>query len=56
MDGILLNSFQLDELENNANVFNSFFKILKFASTTPLFGHRSRSNQLGKTMLLYNLK
>jgi hypothetical protein len=56
MEGMLLNAFQQDELGDDAHIINTFFKSLKSASTTPLFGHGSRSTQLGTTMLLYNLK
>ena len=47
MEGMLLNTFQQDKLKNNGNVFDAFFESLKFASTTPLFGHGSSSTQMG---------
>ena len=57
MEGILLDSFQQNELGDDADVVDTFFEILKSTSTTPLFGRQgSRSTQIGTTMLLYNLK
>jgi hypothetical protein len=54
---MLLDAFQNDELGDDAHIIDTFFKNLKYASTTPLFGpSRSKSTQLGITMLLYNLK
>jgi hypothetical protein len=58
MEGMLLHAFQQNELGDDANAIDTFFEILKSASTTPLFGrlHGSRSTQLGTTMLQYNLE
>jgi hypothetical protein len=54
---MLLQIFQQNERGDDVDFVDTFFKILKYASTTPLFGERgSRSTQLGTTMLLYNLK
>jgi len=52
MEGMLLCAFQQDELGGNGHIVDTFFERLKSASTTPLFGHGSRSTQLGTTMLL----
>jgi hypothetical protein len=51
MEGILLHAFQQNELGDDANIIDTFFESLKFASTTPLFGHGSSSTQPRKTML-----
>ena len=57
METMLLDSFRNDELGDDAHITDTFFESLKYASTTPLFGHGpSRSTQLGTTMLLYNLE
>ena len=59
METMLLDAFQNDDqLGDDAHIADTFFESLKFASTTPLFGPggNSNSNQLGTTMLLYNLK
>ena len=59
MEKILLDVFQNDDqLGDDAHIADTFFESLKFASTTPLFGPdgKSKSTQLGTTMLLYNLK
>ena len=59
METMLLDAFQIyDQLGDDAYIVDTFFKSLKFASTTPLFrlGGQSKSTQLGTTMLLYNLK
>ena len=57
MEGILLDTFQQNELGYDVDIIDTFFKILKFASMTPLFGYvPSRSIQIGRKMLLYNLK
>jgi len=58
METILLDAFQNDELGDDAHISDTIFKSLKYASTTPLFGPsaRSKSTQLGTTMLLYNVK
>jgi hypothetical protein len=56
MEGMLLHAFQQNELGDDVDIVDTFFESLKSASTTPLFGHGSRSTQLGTTMLLYNLK
>ena len=51
-----LNAFEQDQLGYDAHILDTFFEILKYASTTPLFGHGSRSTQRGTTMLLYKWK
>jgi hypothetical protein len=57
METMLLDAFQNDELGDDAHITDTLFESLKSASTTPLFGpSRSKSTQLGTTMLLYNLK
>jgi hypothetical protein len=56
MEVMLLNSFQPDELGDDAHIIDIFSKSMKSTSTTPLFGHESRYTQKGKTLLLYNLK
>ena len=57
MEGMLLDAFQQNELGDDIDIINTFFEILKYASTTPLFElGRSRSTDLGTKMLLYNLK
>ena len=46
-----------NELGDGICIVDTFFESLKSASTAPLFGHGlSSSTQLGRTMLLYNLK
>ncbi len=39
MEGVLLDAFQNNELGDDAHITNTFFECLKYASTTPLFGH-----------------
>ena len=58
MERMLLDTFQNDELGDDAHINDIIFKILKSASTTPLFGPsaQSKSTQLGTKMLLYNVK
>ena len=59
METMLLDAFQNDDqLGDDAHIADTFFESLKIASTTPLFGPdgQSKSTQLRKTMLLYNLK
>jgi hypothetical protein len=58
METMLLDAFQNNELEDDAHINDTIFEILKFASTTPLFGPGawSKSTRLGTTMLLYNMK
>ena len=59
METMLLDAFHNDDqLGNDAHIADAFFKSLKFASTTPLFGpsNQSKSTQLGTMMLLCNLK
>ena len=59
MEIILLDAFQNDDqLGDDAHIVDTFFKSLKFASNTPLFGPggQSKSTQLGTMMLLYKLK
>ena len=53
---MLLHTFQQNKHGDVIDIVDAFFEILKFASTTSLFGHGSRYSQLGTTMLLYNLK
>jgi hypothetical protein len=38
METMLLDAFQNDELGDDAHITDTFFEILKYASTTPLFG------------------
>ena len=38
METMLLDSFQNDELGDDAHINDTIFKILKYASTTPIFG------------------
>ena len=57
MEGMLLDTFQQNEIGDDVDIVDTFFKNLKFASTTSLFElGTSRSTKLGTTMLLYNLK
>lgn len=57
MEGMLLYSFQQNELRDGVDMDDTLFQSLKSASTTFLFELRtSRSVELGTTMLLYNLK
>ena len=59
MEGMFLDAFHQNELGDELDFVDTFFKSLKYASTTPLFGlvHEfERSTQLRTTMLLYNLK
>jgi hypothetical protein len=57
METMLLDAFQNNERGDDAHITNTLFKILKYASATPLFGpSRSKSTQSGTTMLLYKLK
>jgi hypothetical protein len=59
MEGMLLDVFQKNKLGDDDDVVDTFYKILKYASTTSLFGpiqEYARYTQLGTTMLLYNLK
>jgi hypothetical protein len=53
---MLLHAFQQNELGDGVDILDTFFESLKSTYTSPLFGHESRSNQLGTTMLLFNLK
>jgi hypothetical protein len=54
MEGLFLDAFRQNELRGDVDIID---ESLKFASTTPLFGHgMSQSTHLGTTMLLYNLK
>jgi hypothetical protein len=55
---MLFDAFNNDELGNDANISHNIFESLKSASIIPLFGPsaRSKSTQLGTTMLLYNVK
>jgi hypothetical protein len=39
LEGMLLTSFQKDELGDNSHISYTFFEIMKYASTTPLFGN-----------------
>ena len=59
METMFLDAFQNDDqLGDDAHIADTFFEILKCASTTPLFGPsgQSKSTQLGTKTLLYNLK
>ena len=59
MEKMLLDAFQNDDqLGDDSHITKTIFEILKFSSTAPLFGpgNQSKSTQLGRTMLLYNLK
>jgi hypothetical protein len=57
MDTMFLYEFQNDDLGDGAHLTDTFFKILKYDSTTPLFRpNQSKSTQLGTIILLYNLK
>ena len=38
METMLLDTFQNDELEDDAHITDTFFEILKSTSTTSLFG------------------
>jgi hypothetical protein len=53
-EGMLLDAFQQNELGDETNVVDTFFKTLKFSSIAPLFGRLqgSRSTQLETTLLL----
>jgi hypothetical protein len=58
MEGMLLYAFRQNVLGDVVDVVDTFFEILKYASTTPLFGRvqGSRYTQIGTIVLLYNLK
>ena len=58
METMSLDALWNEELGDDAHITDTFFKILKYASTTLLFGpdDQSKSTQLGTMMLLYNLK
>ena len=59
MKEMLLDAFQKNELGDEVDVIDTFYKSLKFASTTPIFGpmqQSARSTKLGTTMVRYNLK
>ena len=59
MEGMLLDEFQQNKLGDDDDVIYTFYEILKFSFTAPLFGpiHQfARSTQLVTLMLLYNLK
>ena len=59
METMLLDTFQNDDqLGDDAHIIDTFFKSLKFSSTTPIFGPggQSKSTHFGTMMLLYNLK
>ena len=44
METMLLDAFQNDDqLGNDAHIFDTFFKSLKFDSTTPVFGPGGQS-------------
>jgi hypothetical protein len=55
-EGILLQTFYQNEPRDYVDIVDTFFENMKSTSTAPLFGHGSRSTQLGETMSLYNLK
>jgi hypothetical protein len=58
VETMLLDTFHNYEKGDDAHISDTIFKSLKYASITPLFGLSawSKSTQLGKTMLLYNVK
>jgi hypothetical protein len=60
MEGMLLDEpFQQNKLGDDAHVVDTFYKNLKYTSTTPLFGlvqEFAKYIQLGTTILPYNLK
>jgi hypothetical protein len=58
METMLLDSFQNNELGDDAHINDTIFERLEYASIIPLFGPsaQSKSTQLGTTMLLYNMK
>ena len=58
MEAMLLDIFRNDELGNDAHITDTLFKILKYASTTPIFalGGKSKSTHPGIVMFLYNVK
>ena len=57
-DTIAMETMLLDAFPNNDQLGDDAHVVDKFSSTTPLFGlgGQSKSTQLGKRMLLYNLK
>jgi hypothetical protein len=55
MEGMLLDEFQKNKLGDDDDIIDTFYEILKFSSTAPLFGpiHQfTRSTQLVTLMLL----
>jgi hypothetical protein len=56
MEGMMLHAFNQNELGDDIYIIDTFFEIMKSDFTTPIFGHGSRSTQIGTKMLLYNLK
>jgi hypothetical protein len=58
MEKMLVDSFQNDELRDDAQINDTIFESLEYAYTTPLFGPSAQSKytQLGTTMFLYNVK
>lgn len=58
MEAMLLDSFQNDELGDDAHITDTLFESLKSTFTTRLFGPstESKCTQRGKTMLLYNVE
>ena len=56
MKGMLLHELWKDEIMDYAHVMDTLFESFMFSSISPLFGHGSKSTQLGTKMLLYNLK
>lgn len=57
MKSMLLDAFHINELVDDAHITGTLFESLKSTSIAPLFGlsDKSKSTQLGTTMLLYNV-
>ena len=53
MEAMLLYEFWNDELWDDSCINDNLFESLKYASTTPPFGHggKSKSNQMRTTMM-----
>ena len=58
MEAMLLDAFQNYELGDDARITDTLFESFKSSYNTPLFGpsDKSKSTQIGTTMLLYNMK
>ena len=58
MEAMLLDTFQNDDLGDDAHITDTLFKSMESNSTTPLFGlgGKSMSTHLGTTMLMSSLK